>query len=169
MLLYWATWPRYVSIVVCHKIDLDHWIVIKKYSDTQQQLVYLTFALLTIPKVWISKYPLHKPVAWWRHQMETFFALLALCAGNLPVTGEFPSQRSMARSFDVFFHLRLNKGLSKQSWGRWFETPSCPFWRQCNETQYMTLYDYPSVHLSYNLLYFVRGRDRRLFPYMIVI
>ena len=28
---------------------------------------------------------------WWRHQMETFSALLALCAGNSPVTGEFPS------------------------------------------------------------------------------
>ena len=26
----------------------------------------------------------------WRHQMEPFSALLALCAGNSPVTGEFP-------------------------------------------------------------------------------
>ena len=40
--------------------------------------------------------------AWWRHQMETFSALLALCAGNSPVTCEFPSQRRVARSFDVF-------------------------------------------------------------------
>ena len=40
---------------------------------------------------------------WWRHQMETFSALLALCAGNSPVTGEFPSQRPVTRSFDVFF------------------------------------------------------------------
>ena len=46
---------------------------------------------------------------WWRHQMETFSALLALCAGNSPVTGEFPSQRPVTRSFDVFFDLRLNK------------------------------------------------------------
>ena len=37
--------------------------------------------------------------------METFFALLAICAGNSPVTGEFPSQRPMTRSFDVFFDL----------------------------------------------------------------
>ena len=43
--------------------------------------------------------------SWWRHQMETFSALLALCAGNSPVTGEFPSQRPVTRSFDVFFHL----------------------------------------------------------------
>ena len=60
---------------------------------------------------------------WWRYQMETFSALLALFAGNSPVTGEFPSQRPVARSFDVFFDLRLNKRLSKQSWGWWFETP----------------------------------------------
>ena len=40
-------------------------------------------------------------VSWWRHQTETFSALLALCAGNSPVTGEFPSQRPVTGSFDV--------------------------------------------------------------------
>ena len=50
--------------------------------------------------------------------METFFALLAICAGNSPVTGEFPTKASDAElSFDVFFDLRLNKRLSKQSRG----------------------------------------------------
>ena len=39
---------------------------------------------------------------WWRHQMETFSALLAICAGNSPVAGEFPAQSLVARSFDVF-------------------------------------------------------------------
>ena len=39
--------------------------------------------------------------------METFSALLAICAGNSPVPGEFPAQRPVARSFDVFFDLRL--------------------------------------------------------------
>ena len=54
----------------------------------------------------------------WRcHQMETFSALLPTCAGNSPVTGEFPAQRPVTKSFDVFFDLRLNKQLSKQSWG----------------------------------------------------
>ena len=52
---------------------------------------------------------------WWRHQMETFSTLLALCAGNSPVTGEFPSQRPVKWSFDVFFDLSLNKQISKQS------------------------------------------------------
>ena len=65
-----------------------------------------------------------------RHQMETFSALLAICAGNSPVTGEFPAQRPVTRSFDVFFDLRPR--LSKLWWGWWFETPSYPLWRHCN-------------------------------------
>ena len=64
--------------------------------------------------------------------METLSALLALCAGNSPVSGEFPSQRPVVRSFDVFFDLRLNKRLSKLSWGWWFETTSHSLWRHCN-------------------------------------
>ena len=71
-------------------------------------------------------------VAWWRHQMESFSALLAICAGNSPVPGEFPAQRPVTRSFDLFFHLCPNKRLSKQSWGWWFETPSRPLWRHRN-------------------------------------
>ena len=70
--------------------------------------------------------------SWWRHQMEAFSALLALCAGNSPVPGEFPAQRPVTRSFDVFFDLRLNKRLSKQSWCWLFETLSRSFWRNCN-------------------------------------
>ena len=66
-------------------------------------------------------------------QMETFSALLAICAGNSPVPGEFPAQRPATRRFDVFFDLRLNKRLSKQSWGWWFDTPSCRLWRHSNE------------------------------------
>ena len=69
--------------------------------------------------------------SWWRHQMETFSASLALCEGNSPVTGEFPSQKQVTRSFDVFFDPHLNKRLYKQSRRRWFETPPWPLWRQC--------------------------------------
>ena len=70
--------------------------------------------------------------ALWRHQMETLSALLAICAENSPVPGEFPAQRPVKRRFDVFFDLRLNKGLSKQSRGWWFETLSRPVWRHRN-------------------------------------
>ena len=55
--------------------------------------------------------------------------------------GEFTSprwipqtQRPVTLSFDVFFDLRLNKWLSKQWWGWWFETPPRPFLRHCNDS-----------------------------------
>ena len=70
--------------------------------------------------------------SWWRHQRETFSALLTICAGNSPVTGKFPIQRPVTQSYGVFVDLRMNKWLRKQLWGWWFETPSCSLWRQCN-------------------------------------
>ena len=75
----------------------------------------------------------HEVLTWWRHQKETFSTLLTLWAGNPSVTGEFPSQRPVTRSFDVLFDQRLNKQSSKQWWGWWFQTPSHPLWRHCNE------------------------------------
>ena len=59
-------------------------------------------------------------------------ALLALCVRNSTVNVEFPSQRPVMQSFDVFFHLCLNKRLSKQSWDWWFEMPSWSLWCHCN-------------------------------------
>ena len=70
--------------------------------------------------------------SWWRHQMETFSALLAICAGNSPVPGEFPTQRPVTRNFDVYFDLRPDKRFTKQSWGWWFETLSHSLWRHRN-------------------------------------
>ena len=120
------------------------------------------YFLVKSPLVWLVDFLLDVMVAWkqtwWRHQMETFSALLALCAGNSPVPvnsphkgqweanmmtssngnifrvtgplcgeftgpGEFPTQRPVTQSFDVFFDLRLNKRLSKKPLGWWFETP----------------------------------------------
>ena len=72
-------------------------------------------------------------LSWWRHQMETFSALLAICAGNSPVPGEFPTQRPVTRSFDVYLDLHSDKRLSKQSWGWWFETLSHSLWRHRND------------------------------------
>ena len=69
--------------------------------------------------------------------METFSALLVLCAGKSPVAGEFPAQRPVARSFDVFFDLRLYKRLGKQSWGGWSETLSRSLCRHCNDMRWL--------------------------------
>ena len=54
-----------------------------------------------------------------------------LC-GEFTGPGEFPAQRLVTRGFDVFFDVRLNKRLSKQPWGWWFETPAWSLWRQRN-------------------------------------
>ena len=54
-----------------------------------------------------------------------------LC-GEFTGPGEFPTQRPVTRSCDVFFDLRLNKRLSKQPWGWWSETPSSSLWRHRN-------------------------------------
>ena len=64
---------------------------------------------------------------WWRHQMETFSALLAIFAGNSPVNSPHKGQWRGA----LMFSLSLNKRLGKQWWGWWFETPSRPLWRHC--------------------------------------
>ena len=58
------------------------------------------------------------------HLIKIFWLIL--------IPGDFPAQRPATRSFDVFLDLHPNKRLSKQWWGWWFETPSCPLWRHRN-------------------------------------
>ena len=109
-----------INAVNIHRFDCDrfssHCIMLGGY------VLYMPRDMLTV-----------STVTWWRHQMETFSALLALCAGNSPVPGEFPTQRPVTRNVDVYFDLRPNKRLSKQSWGWWFETVSRPLWRHRND------------------------------------
>ena len=75
--------------------------------------------------------------------MGHYYCMMTSSIGNIfrvtgHLCGEFTGHgwipRTMASdaSFDVFFDLRLNKWLSKQSWGWWFKTPSRPLWRHCN-------------------------------------
>ena len=81
-----------------------------------------------------------------------------LC-GEFHSHGEFPSQRPVARSFDVFLDLRPNIQLSKQSCCWWFETPSRSLWRHCNATDVVILLldksssrfqqQYVMLHLTY--------------------
>ena len=104
---------------------------IKHYLRRENKAIYEEILLIYI-YIFTGTVKWPGRISWWRHQMETFSALLAICAGNSPVPGEFPAQRPVTRSFDVFFDLRLNKRLSKQWWGWWFETPSSPLWRHCN-------------------------------------
>ena len=103
-------------------------------------------------EIQVVAFNLYNPcmLPWWRHQMETFSALPALCAGNSPVPGEFPAQRPVTRSLDVFFDLRLNKRLSKQSWGWWFETLSCPLWRHCDGIPMHQMFHYIQIKIRFS-------------------
>ena len=62
------------------------------------------------------------------------FCFIGPLWGDPPVTGGFPSQRPVTRSFDVIFDLHLNRWLSKQLWCQWFEMPLHSLWRPSNET-----------------------------------
>ena len=62
-----------------------------------------------------------------------------------------PSKRSVTRSFDVFFHLCLNKRLGKQSWGWWFETILRLLWRHCNVLGPLTLFIYQTPKTTYSV------------------
>ena len=80
---------------------------------------------------------MHDDVIKWKHFMMTssngnIFRVTGPLCGEFTGPGEFPTQRPVTRSFDVLFDLRLNKRLSKQPWGWWFETPSWSLWRQRN-------------------------------------
>ena len=76
---------------------------------------------------------------WWRgdetlwcHQMFTFSVSVALCVGNSPVTGEFPSQRPVTWSFNVLLDPYLKKQFGKHLWHWWFVMPSLSLWHHCN-------------------------------------
>ena len=114
------TGPRFIESLFIG-ILLETQYFLKEYPRQDEQPMKSSSSALSI-------------TPWWRHQMETFSALLAICEGNSPVPGEFPTQRPVTRSFDVFLDLRLNKRLRKQSWGWWLETLSRPLWRHRNAT-----------------------------------
>ena len=132
---------RILTIMKSHE-GMNVWESLQKDRKTVSKIrednEWISF--VSWPVSWLSMLWRHKDWhvraiqknTWWRHQMETFSALLAICTENSPGTGEFSAQRPVTRSIHVFFDLRLNKSLSKQSWGWWFETLSHPLWRRCN-------------------------------------
>ena len=78
---------------------------------------YISENVMMTPSNWNI---FHVTVPWW---------------GESPVTGGFPSQMPVTRSFDVINYLRLNKRLNKRSRHRWFETQTRPLWRHCIDTR----------------------------------
>ena len=110
-------------------------------------------SLLRCPLLWsirdMNRLAKHDDVIKWKHFLRY---LLAFCAGNSTVAGEFPAQRPVTRSLGASFDLRLNKRLSKQSRGWWFETPSCPLRRHCKVTmmvaEALVICRYPAITTS---------------------
>ena len=74
-----------------------------------------------------------KDTTWWRHQMETFSASLAICAGNSPVSGEFPHKGQWRGVFMFSLICVWINGWVNNGEAGWYETPSCPLWRHRNE------------------------------------
>ena len=90
-----------------------------------------------MPRIWIIlTKSCHKPmlisVIMMTSSNGNIFRVTGPLCGEFTGPGEFSAQRPVTRSFDVFFDLRLNKRLNKQSWGWWFETLSRPSWRHRN-------------------------------------
>ena len=83
---------------------------------------------------------------------ENIFRVTGPLRGEFTGPGEFPAQRPVPRSFDVLFDLRLNKRLSKQPWGWWFETPVWSLWRHRNEWQISKVRSHRGTYITTTLI-----------------
>ena len=97
-------------------------------------------------------------LSWWRHQIETFSVFLANFARNSLVTGEFPAQRPVTRSFDGFFICAwINGWVNNHEAGdleshrtrydvtvmiKSYPYAPCPHIRMCGETKYFYKYQH---------------------------
>ena len=129
---------RFDSILVIY-LPTDDLVPLKCQSDIRYYTVEYDTSQISvlIPYISIGQQtthaaPHHMMTSW----IGNIFRVTGHCAGNSPIPNEFPAQRPVTRSFDVFFDLRLNKRLSKQSRGWWFETPPLPLWRHRNDKNY---------------------------------
>ena len=127
---------------------------------TETTISSFPFGSFTV--LWWTDSPIHRIIAYkstmeryhddvitWKH----FPRYWSFCEGNPVVTGWFLSQRQVTRSFDVFFGLRLNKRLSKQSIRCWFETPSRSLWCHCNISQRFVPNSFRAKLISYRPIF----------------
>ena len=128
-----------IALFNVNKVDINWWWSWKSHYSFETIVTESKFPCAFLLELQLRKikqsstiFPMLHYWPWWRLQMETLSALLAICATNSLVPGEFPPQRPVTWSFYVFVDLHPNKRLSKQSWGWWFETLWRPLWRHCN-------------------------------------
>ena len=106
------------------------------YKDMNKSKNWENKNLSSIRYLWFCKVMLSNLMSRWIMMTSSngniFRVTGPLCA-EFTGPGDFPTQRPVTRSFDIFFDLRLNKRLSKQPWGWWFETLSWSLWRHYND------------------------------------
>ena len=127
-------------------LDLTHMHICQRTVSQVQTMASHLFGMIILVHSWyvtnnirFHQKTLHSITwhIWWCHQMETFTALLALCAGNLLSPVNSPHKGQWHRALVFFFDLCLNKQLSKQSRCWWFEMPSRSLWHHCNDSYFM--------------------------------
>ena len=119
-----AAWIQYNPLICTMEYNTDHLsdtFIYHRHIHISQTHSYTTDTFIYHRHIHVSQTHSYitRPygTSWWHHQMETFSPLLALCAGNSLVTSEFPSQRPVTRSFDVFFHLRVKGWVNNRDAG----------------------------------------------------
>ena len=121
-------------ISMANLIHLVHLLNVELFSRDRKDEVLIKIAeIIQINEIMRDMLKIRPQYYWQMNKLRTMVAdVLAPSHDDVIVTGhlcgEFtgprwiPTQRPVTRSFDVFFDLRLNKRLSKQSWSWWFET-----------------------------------------------
>ena len=90
----------YVNFAVCRAFPVKMWG--RRWASTRREAMLRWTRIPVTPQrsrhtlTWVQQ------PTWWHHQMETFSALLALCAGNSPVNGEFPAHKGQWRGALMF-------------------------------------------------------------------
>ena len=109
----------YIVFVAMHQIHFEQSCILNKNNNSQTLKLISIGRLNTVCGAVLRQ-------AQYTHMMTSsngnIFRITGPLCGEFTGPGEFPTQRPVTRSFDVFFDLRLNKRLSKQPWGWWFET-----------------------------------------------
>ena len=123
------------------------------YSTTTgntKQKHFFSFNILNSLWIFLKNGIMSNSNSWWRHVAETVSSLLALCGGNLSVTGRFPSQRAGRTGFRVPIDVNLNKRLNKPSSCRWWGS----LWRHCNVNaiQWDNMICQAGIFLVFNVL-----------------
>ena len=84
----------------CH-IYIKYHVLKLRFNKRQHLRLIVNRLISCLERHLMNRMCIPSTESWWRHQMETFSALLVICAGNSPVTGEFPAQRPVTRSFEA--------------------------------------------------------------------